>query len=135
MPTPFPTYHPAQPANIFRKRCPSNAVLDMIADKWSALMVSKLQGGSQRHGELLSSIEGLSQRMLTQTLRDLERHGLISCTVHPVVPPHVDYALTSLGQGLYNEVLRPMTCWAMEHMGEVAQQRIDFEQRENIERA
>ncbi|WP_211248932.1 winged helix-turn-helix transcriptional regulator [Deinococcus frigens] len=125
----FPPYRPEMQANVFRRRCPSNAVLDMIADKWSAPIISRLKNGKLRHGELLGSIEGLSQRMLTQTLRDLESNGLVTRTVYPVVPLHVDYELTDLGRSLYDKALKPLTHWAMEHMGDVAQARAEFERR------
>lgn len=96
--------------------------------KLCALIVSRLKDGKLRHGELLSGIEGISQRMLTQTLRELERNGFLTRTVHPVVPPHVDYELTPLGHSLYAEALKPLTLWAMQHMGEVAQARAEFDE-------
>jgi DNA-binding HxlR family transcriptional regulator len=131
MRAPFPPYDPASRPNPYSRRCPSNAVLDMVADKWTALIVSRLHDGRKRHGELLGSIDGLSQRMLTQTLRALERNGLLTRTVFPVVPPHVEYELTPLGQSLYQGALNPLTRWAMNNMGEVVQARREFEARED----
>lgn len=123
----YPRSLPEKDPNIFHQRCPSNAVLDMIADKWTALIVARLYLGKQRHSELQRAIDGISQRMLTQTLRELERNGFVSRTVHPVIPPHVDYELTPLGRSLYTDALKPLTLWAIDHMSEVAQARAAFD--------
>ena len=80
-------------------------ILDRVGDKWSVLVISLLGERGHRFGELRRAIEGISQRMLTLTLRQLERDGLVSRTVHATVPPRVDYALTPLGQS----VLEPIT--------------------------
>src|SRR3954451_11089622 len=80
--------------------CPVRDVLDRIGDKWSVLVISLLGAGPLRFMELKRSIGLVSQRMLTRTLRGLERDGLITRTVHPVVPPRVDYELTEVGHGL-----------------------------------
>jgi len=79
-------------------------VLDRVGDKWSVLIVGTLGARPLRFGELRRSIEGISQRMLTLTLRALERDGLVTRTVHPTVPPSVEYALTPLGQTLLASV-------------------------------
>ena len=104
--------------DVASERCPSQRVLALIADKWTALIIHKLSQGPRRPGELLRSIGGISQKMLTQTLRRLERDGLVARTAHPVVPPRVDYALTHLGQTL-TEPLGALCRWAEEHFGEV----------------
>ena len=81
------------------------SVLDRVGDKWSVLILGMLSAGPQRFTELLHGIDGISQRMLTLNLRQLERDGLVSRTVHAVVPPRVDYALTGLGEPLLPPVL------------------------------
>jgi DNA-binding HxlR family transcriptional regulator len=83
------------------ERClATREVLNRVGDKWSVLIVSLLGGGRRRFTELRRSIEGISQRMLTLTLRGLERDGLITRTVFPTIPPRVEYALTELGRTL-----------------------------------
>jgi DNA-binding HxlR family transcriptional regulator len=84
--------------------CPLREVLDRIGDKWSVLVVVLLGEGTRRFSELQRAIDGISQRMLTRTLRSLERDGLLTRTVHPTVPPRVDYALTDLGRTLLEPV-------------------------------
>jgi DNA-binding HxlR family transcriptional regulator len=76
----------------------ARVVLDRVGDKWSVMLVSLLGDGAMRFNELRRSIEGISQRMLTLTLRGLERDGLVSRTVYPTIPPRVDYELTHLGR-------------------------------------
>jgi DNA-binding HxlR family transcriptional regulator len=78
--------------------CVSRAVLDHLASRWGSLVLRQLMRGERRYSELRSAIGGISEKMLAQTLRELERDGLISRTSYPVVPPHVVYALTPLGQ-------------------------------------
>ncbi len=82
----------------FDAECPSRALLARLADKWVMLVLVALRPGPMRNGELLRRIDGLSQKMLTQTLRSLEADGLVSRTVFDRVPPHVEYALTDSGQ-------------------------------------
>lgn len=86
-------------------------VLSLVGDKWSVLIVVILNDGSRRFSELLHSIEGISQRMLTLTLRELERDGLLTRTVEPTVPPRVHYELTKLGQTLL-EPVKALATWA-----------------------
>ncbi|HEX3540345.1 MAG TPA: helix-turn-helix domain-containing protein [Acidimicrobiales bacterium] len=99
--------------------CEVRRVLDRIGDKWSLLVVSLLDGGRLRFTELRRQIDGISQRMLTLTLRQLERDGLVRRTVYPVVPPRVEYELTPLGTTLL-ETIQPLVGWAVEHLDEVA---------------
>lgn len=101
------------------RACEVRDLLDRLADKWSLLVVELLGEGTQRFGELRRRIDGISQRMLTLTLRRLERDGLVHRTVHPVVPPRVDYGLTLLGATLLDAVA-PLVAWAREHREEVA---------------
>jgi DNA-binding HxlR family transcriptional regulator len=108
--------------NVLRAQCGTREVLDLIANKWTALVIHRLASGMRRYGELRREIEGISQKMLTQTLRGLERDGLVSRTVHPVVPPRVEYELTPLGQGL-KAPLCALCHWAESHLDELHEAR------------
>jgi DNA-binding HxlR family transcriptional regulator len=99
--------------------CPVRDVLDRIGDKWSVLVITLLGEGPMRFMELKRSIGLVSQRMLTRTLRGLERDGLVTRRVHPVVPPRVDYELTDLGRGLQG-ILKHVAEWAFAHNADVA---------------
>ncbi|UKD57816.1 helix-turn-helix transcriptional regulator [Amycolatopsis sp. FU40] len=94
-------------------------VLDRIGDKWTMLTISTLGAGSLRYSDLQASIPGISQRMLTQTLKHLERDGLITRTAYAEVPPRVEYALTDLGRSRTDAVLA-MADWAVAHHSEIA---------------
>ncbi|MEV0218339.1 helix-turn-helix domain-containing protein [Streptomyces sp. NPDC050704] len=94
------------------------AVLDRICDKWTLLIVVTLDQGRLRFTDLQRQIPGISQRMLTLTLRNLERDGLVSRTVYPEVPPRVEYALTATGQSLITPALA-LAGWAIEHIAEI----------------
>jgi DNA-binding HxlR family transcriptional regulator len=97
-------------------------VLDRIGDKWTVLVISTLSAGSLRYSDLQASIPGISQRMLTQTLKHLERDGLITRTAYPEVPPRVEYELTDLGRSLLDAVTA-MAGWAAAHHSEIASNR------------
>src|SRR5476651_2317683 len=84
-------------ASVMSAECGSRQILDRIADKWTALIIHVLASGTKRHSELRRAIAGVSQKMLTQTLRSLEEDGLVERKVYPVVPPMVEYSLTPLG--------------------------------------
>jgi DNA-binding HxlR family transcriptional regulator len=101
-------------------------VLARIGDKWSVLVVSRLGSGSMRFNELRRSIGGISQRMLTLTLRGLERDGLVTRTVFPTVPPRVDYALTPLGRDLL-EPVSALGEWATRNQAKIARAREKFD--------
>ena len=101
-------------------------VLDRVGDKWSALILGTLSSGPLRFTELLHGISGISQRMLTLNLRQLERDGLVSRTVHAVVPPRVDFELTDLGRTLLPPVLA-LVQWAMENTDEIQGHRERFD--------
>jgi DNA-binding HxlR family transcriptional regulator len=103
-------------------------VLNRVGDKWSVLIVGRLGSGPQRFSELKRSIEGISQRMLTLTLRGLERDGLVTRTVTPTIPPRVDYALTPTGRTLLEPVLALAT-WADRHRGEIQAARDRFDRK------
>ena len=105
-----------------------STLLARIGDKWTVLVVTTLGEGSKRFNELRREIPSVSQRMLTLTLRNLERDGLVSRTVTPTIPPRVDYELTALGHSLQKPICGLAT-WAMEHVGAIdaAQKRFDAE--------
>ena len=104
--------------NVLSQSCESRRALDRIADKWTCLIVYALLDGPRRHGELKRTIEGISQKMLTQTLRSMETDGLVKRTVIDVIPPHVEYGLTPLGQTL-SDPLVAICRWAMDHLPEL----------------
>ena len=90
--------------DVFDDRCPTRLVLDRLADKWALLVLDRLQDGPVRFNHLRRDIRGLSQKVLSQTLKRLERDGLVKRTVHPTVPVSVHYALTPLGRTLTETV-------------------------------
>nr|WP_062331101.1 helix-turn-helix domain-containing protein [Herbidospora sakaeratensis] len=98
--------------------CPTNRVLDRLGDKWVGLVLVELEKGRSRHADLARALAGASQKMLTQTLRELERDGLVERSVTPSVPVRVDYALTPLGESLL-PVLHTVTRWATRHIDDV----------------
>lgn len=104
------------------------SVLARVGDKWSVLLIMMLGNGPRRFNELKRMIGGISQRMLTLTLRGLERDGLITRTVFPTIPPRVDYELTDLGRGLSKPV-QALGQWAFEHKQEIETARAKFDQR------
>jgi DNA-binding HxlR family transcriptional regulator len=108
--------------------CELRNILDRIADKWSLLVICELADGIRRFTELRRQIDGISQRMLTLTLRQLEREGLVRRTVFPVVPPRVDYQLTPLGATLL-DTIQSLVVWAGEHGHEIAQARAAYDAR------
>ena len=103
----------------YQAGCATRRILDRIGDRWTVLVVSVLGDGDARFSELRRRIEGVSQKMLTQTLRGLERDGLVRRTVYPEVPVRVEYALTDAGRTLL-EPLRALQMWAIEHLGDVS---------------
>lgn len=111
-----------------RQGCEVRQILDRVADKWSLLVIALLERRSLRFSELRRQIDGISQRMLTVTLRQLERDGLVKRTVHPVVPPRVDYELTPLGTTLH-DTIRSLVIWTEEHQGEIAASRAAYDRR------
>jgi len=99
--------------------CPTRRILDRIGDRWTVLIIVVLGDGAARFSELRRRVEGISQKMLTQTLRGLERDGLVLRTVHAEVPVRVEYALTDAGRTLL-EPLSALQEWAIEHLGDVS---------------
>jgi DNA-binding HxlR family transcriptional regulator len=105
-----------------------SSVLARVGDKWSVLIVALLGDGPKRFNEIKRMVGGISQRMLTLTLRGLERDGLVTRTVFPTVPPRVDYELTPLGRSLW-EPVDALGAWARAHQGEIAAARQLFDAR------
>ena len=111
-----------------REGCQVRQILDRVADKWSLLVIALLDNRRLRFTELRREIDGVSQRMLTVTLRQLERDGLVKRTVHPVVPPRVEYELTPLG-GTLHSTIRSLVTWTEAHQGEIAAAREAYDGR------
>ena len=104
------------------------SVLARVGDKWSVLVIMTLHERPKRFNEIKREIDGISQRMLTLTLRGLERDGLVTRTVFPTIPPRVDYELTDLGRGLSKPVLA-LGQWAVEHQAQIQDARMRFDLR------
>ncbi|WP_062014817.1 helix-turn-helix domain-containing protein [Aureimonas sp. AU4] len=105
-----------------------SGVLSRVGDKWSVLVVMLLSHGPKRFSELKRGVGSISQRMLTLTLRGLERDGLVTRTVTPTIPPRVDYALTPLGHSL-REPVEALGDWALRHHGSIEASRQDYDRR------
>ncbi|KJY84564.1 HxlR family transcriptional regulator [Vibrio galatheae] len=110
------------------EECAVRNVVAQIGDKWSLLILFALVDGTERFNALKSRIEGISQRMLTQTLRDLEREGYVTRTVYPEVPVKVEYCLTEMGQDLV-EPLYQLVCWADAHRAQIEQARKTYDEK------
>jgi DNA-binding HxlR family transcriptional regulator len=102
-----------------RADCEVRQILDRVADKWSLLVIALLERQTMRFSELRRAIDGVSQRMLTVTLRHLERDGLVERTIYPEVPPRVEYRLTPMGQSLH-EVIKALVVWTEEHQQQIS---------------
>lgn len=114
-------------ADPYAADCPSRQVLDRIGDRWTVLVLGSLRDGSRRFTELARDVGGISQKMLTQTLRGLERDGLVRRTVHATVPVRVDYELTPLGETL-RAPIAALEGWATSHMDDVVAARERYDQ-------
>jgi DNA-binding HxlR family transcriptional regulator len=111
-----------------REDCEVRQILDRVADKWSLLAITLLQRQPLRFTELRRRIDGISQRMLSKTLRNLERDGIVDRTVFPVVPPRVEYSLTPLGRTLH-DTIQALVTWTEEHQHEIAAARTAYDLR------
>lgn len=109
-----------------REGCEVRRTLDRIADKWSLLVIAHLELRSMRFAELRRAIEGISKRVLTTTLRELERDGFVDRTVYATVPPQVEYALTPLGRSLH-EMVQALVEWTERHEEKIAAARVRFD--------
>lgn len=116
--------------------CLAREILDRIGDKWSVYVIDALAAGTRRFSELRRDVDGVSQRMLTVTLRGLERDGLIVRQAYPVIPPKVEYSLTSLGRSLL-AIVEALVAWSGDHITEVerARHRYDTRPRDAASRA
>jgi DNA-binding HxlR family transcriptional regulator len=112
--------------NAYVAECPSRQVLDALSDKWVTLVLTALADAPRRYSELSRTIAGVSQKMLTQTLRTLERDGLVTRTITPSVPVRVDYELTSLGRTLL-PVVRAIKDWSENHIAEIQTARTGYD--------
>jgi DNA-binding HxlR family transcriptional regulator len=116
----------AQPPTVFDANSPARQVLERLADRWTSMLICALAAGPKRYGELRRQVGGVSAKMLTQTLRGLERDGLVVRTVYPTQPPRVEYALTSLGETLV-EPLSGILAWAEVHFSELQSARARYD--------
>jgi len=116
--------------DVYNENCPTRLVLDRIADKWTVLVIGSLMHGTKRFGELRREIGGISQKMLTQTLRGLERDGLVSRKIYPTVPPKVEYSLTSLGTTLV-KVLEGIRIWSEQNIEQVLRSQEKYDTSNN----
>lgn len=112
--------------DMFTRTCPSHTVLETLSNKWVYLVVVALKRGRQRYSDLQRRLEGVSPKMLTQTLRGLERDGLVLREVYPVVPPRVEYELTGLGQDLAG-LMDTLRLWGESHVPEILAARDRYE--------
>lgn len=112
--------------DVMAAACPTRQVVFRIGEKWTLLVLYALGTKPHRFRELQRAVAGISQRMLTQTLRNLERDGLVSRTVAPTVPPQVTYALTPLGESL-GDTVSHIRAWAYEHIEDVEASRADYD--------
>jgi len=117
--------------NAFFAACPSRQVLETIGNKWACLIVNALENGSLRHSEIARTVAGASQKMLTQTLRTLERDGLVTRTVTAAVPVRVDYELTELGVSL-TPVLHALKAWSEGHIAEILDARDAYDDEPQV---
>ncbi|MET8905205.1 MULTISPECIES: helix-turn-helix domain-containing protein [unclassified Streptomyces] len=117
-----------QSAAVSSDACRTRVVLDIVGDKWSLLVVRNLRDGPRRFTELKRAVDGISQRMLTVTLRSLERDGILTRTVHEVMPPRVSYELTEMGFTL-REATAPLLEWSMAHLARIDDARAVYDAR------
>jgi DNA-binding HxlR family transcriptional regulator len=116
--------------DVYKSICPSRQILKRIGDKWTVLIVGILERGTFRFGTLRREIEGISQKMLTQTLRDLERDGLVKREIFAEVPVRVEYSLTELGKSIL-PVLKPLIKWSEYHLIEIEEAQANFDEAQN----
>jgi DNA-binding HxlR family transcriptional regulator len=110
---------------VLDANCPTLKVLDLIANKWTVLVIYALSRGTVRNGELRKAIIGISQKMLTQTLRRLEIDGIVSRLAYPTVPPRVEYSLTPLGHTLVSAIVA-ICDWGRQHFEEIEKARAEY---------
>lgn len=103
-----------RPPDIFDRSCPSRTIIDLIGSRWSMLIVCALREGSVRANELIRRVDGISQKMFTQTIREMEHSGLVHRQSYPEVPPRVEYSLTPLGVDL-SRLVHQMEKWVLKN--------------------
>lgn len=118
----------------YRRDCPSRTVIEVLANKWALYVLAALRRCDRpmRFNELQRLLDGITQKMLTQTLRSLERNGLVSRTVYPTVPPRVEYGLTALGIEA-GQLTSAIAHWSVEHVQEILTARGEFDDRMTAE--
>jgi DNA-binding HxlR family transcriptional regulator len=114
--------------DVLAAACPTRQVINRIGDRWSLLVLCALEGGTLRFQELRRAVDGVSQKMLTQTVRTLERDGLVRREIYASVPPRVDYSLTPLGASLSESVVA-IRLWAYANMDSIENARAQFDAR------
>lgn len=119
---------PNPPWDIMVSTCPSRTSLAKIANKWTAMIVIALDAGPLRFGAIRETVDGISGKVLTETLRDLERDGILARTMYNEMPPRVEYELTPLGESL-RPPLTALGRWAEAHIEDVLQAREEYDQR------
>jgi DNA-binding HxlR family transcriptional regulator len=115
-------------ADAYLRDCASRDVLDLLSSKWVCLVIGALAPGPMRFGALRRRLDGITQKMLTRTLRDLERSGLVDRKVFPTTPPQVEYGLTPLGENV-GVLMGAIRSWAEEHMGDISRARERYDAR------
>jgi DNA-binding HxlR family transcriptional regulator len=116
------------------ENCTARDVLDRVGDRWTVYVVAQLGTGTMRFTEIRRSVEGISQRMLTVTLRALERDGLVERHMYPVIPPRVDYSLTDQGRSLL-DVVGALVEWSAEHTNDILAARERYDSARAVERS
>jgi DNA-binding HxlR family transcriptional regulator len=119
---------PSDPQGTDNAACRVRTILGRIGDKWAIYVVDRLGQGPRRFTELQRSIDGITARMLTVTLRGLERDGVLTRTAHAVIPPRVDYELTPLGESLL-DTIGQLVSWADDHLPEIEAAQADYDAR------
>ncbi|SEN71657.1 helix-turn-helix domain-containing protein [Paenibacillus sp. OK076] len=113
-------------SDISLSNCGYSKVLDIISNKWTALVIYAMENGKIRYGEMLRRVEGISKKMLTQTVRKLERDGLVQRHITPTVPPSVEYSLTTLGETLLKP-MKELRQWGRENFTQVVEARVKYD--------
>lgn len=117
-----------RPYNVYEDDCPTRKVLDRLADKWALLILDRITGEPVRFNQIRKDVQGISQKVLSQALKKLERDGLVSRTIYPTVPVTVEYALTDLGRTL-TETVSALAHWAERNMDAVATAQKAYDER------
>ncbi|MFI6362070.1 winged helix-turn-helix transcriptional regulator [Nocardia sp. NPDC050630] len=115
-------------ADAYLAKCPSRTILDVLANKWTMLVMGALADGPVRFGQLRRRVDGITQKMLTQTLRNLERDGLVTRALYPTVPPRVEYSVTELGRSVLG-LLTSIRVWSEVNINEVLAARYAYDER------